>query len=724
MSNPAEQHRLCGMLAPCSIAVVGASESSGWSIYTHANLRQGGFSGPLYLINRQGGRIHGEEAVTSLRDLPGPVDLAVVLTGARSLPTIMSDAHAMGIKNLLIVAAGFAEVGEKGRELQEELVARAAGYDQLILGPNNLGYINAWADVYPWCMMMPWPLLRGGVSILSQSGALGVFLLNYCQTRSVGVSHLVSLGNEANVAVDEGIEYLVADDTTRVIALYIESIRNPERFLAACEQALEAGKPVVVYKAGRGERGARLAASHTGGLVGDDRVTDAVFRQSAIIRAESVEDWITTAGILDAYGVLPGRRVAVVTASGAMSGVISDIAYRVGLELPDFAEQTLDELREVLPEFATPQNPLDLTGYVVMDSTLTPRSQAIVARDPNVDVLVVHTWLPRVTDPQPGLVATHASISEIAASGIPVVPMSFFPEDQTAFSREYQAKAGLPFYVESFTLGLPALQHSIWWSERRRSIARRRDVDVDGDVGVIAPPVTCDDWSEHQAAQFLADVGLPVIPARLVGDLDSALEAAEELGYPVSLKISSPDILHKSDIGGVALHLSDADDVRAAFLAVTTAVGKAAPGARADGVLVSPMRAGGVELLIGVIRDETWGPTLAVALGGVWVEVLRDSSLRRLPLRPGDAVEMLGELKGRPLLQGARGGKPADLDRLGRVIETVGAVAVSLGDRLKALEINPLLVDGDHIEVLDAMILWSRYDAMNESLSRMKEHET
>ena len=307
----------------------------------------------------------------------------------------MADAAAAGVPNLVVIAAGFGEMGEEGHERERQLADLARSYDQLILGPNNLGFINAGDATMPWSQMMPWPLQAGGVGVMSQSGALGIFLLNYLQNRDVGISHLVTVGNEAMVTVAEGIDYLVEQESTRVIALYLESVRHPDVFLAAAQRAMKAGKPIVAYKAGRGALGAKVTAAHTGSLAGDDRVFDAVFRQYGIIRVDSIEDLVTTCGLLDAHGELPGERVAFVTGSGAMCGVIGDLSEAHGIELPDFAASTVAELREVgLPDFATAQNPLDTTGYVVIDTNLLPNSEAVVSRDPNIDMLVVNGSVP------------------------------------------------------------------------------------------------------------------------------------------------------------------------------------------------------------------------------------------------------------------------------------------------------------------------------------------
>jgi len=695
------------MLAPRGIAIVGASDNSGWSRYTYANLMQGGYPHAVHLVNRRGEPVHGQPTVTSLRDIGQPVDLAYVLTGPASLPSVMADGAAAGVRNLVVIAAGFGEMGEAGHERERQLAELARGNDQLILGPNNLGFINTADATMPWSQAMPWPMQSGGVGIMSQSGALGIFLLNYLQNRDVGISHLVTVGNEAMVTVAEGIDYLVEQEGTRVIALYLESVRHPEVFLAAAERAMQAGKPIVAYKAGRGALGAKVTAAHTGSLAGDDRVFDAVFRQHGIIRVDSIEDLVTTCGLLDAYGELPGTRVAFVTGSGAMCGVIGDSAEANGLELPEFADSTVEELRAVgLPEFATAQNPLDTTGYVVIDTNLLPNSEAVVSRDPNIDMLVVNGSVPATQEAATFMSRYFTRRVELSkVSPVPVISMEFLPSDQTPFSREFRRAEGAPYVVDSLTRGIPALAKAIWWSGLRRA-ARETAAAAAAGPAVAGVTGARGEWSERQVGELLAANGVPVIPQRLVTSASEAARAAGQTGFPVALKVSAPGLAHKTDVGGVVLGVGSAEAAARAYERIVTAVAAAAPGTPVEGVLVSPMRAEGVDLLVGIVRDNTWGLTLVVGLGGIWVEVLADSVVRALPVTPGEVREMLTELKSFPLLTGARGAEPVDLDELSRVIARIGAIAVALGDDVEELEINPLRAAGSGIEVLDALVRW------------------
>ncbi|MBO2463189.1 acetate--CoA ligase family protein [Actinomadura violacea] len=686
---------------PGSIALVGASEKSGWSLSTFGNLRAHGFAGPVHLVNPRGGLVHGQAAYPSLAELPGPVDLAYVMVPTRAVLPVLKEGAAAGVRNYVVLTAGFGEAGEDGARLEAEVVAFAREAGLTVLGPNGNGYINAAAGITPYGLPIPPPLLRGPVGVVLQSGALASSVLAFSQARNIGLSLLTSMGNESLVTVPDVIDYLVDDPATKVIALFLESVRDPDAFARAARRALAAGKPVVALKIGRSRLASRTARAHTGALVGDDAVVDAAFRRLGVIRVRSLEDLIVTAGLLASAGPLPGPRIGVVTPSGGASEIIADRAEDEGLDLPAFAPSTVEALAEILPPFATVQNPLDVTGYVLIDRTLLGRALDVVAADPGIDAVMLLTDLPRFVPPDPSVPMANfeAHARRIAASPRPVVVVGNTLTDVSEFGRSVQERTGFPHVVGGIEHGMHAIGAAVRWSaERERALARRptagERVAVDGASGV---------WAEHRAAALLAGAGLPVVPSELVGGEDAAVAAADRFGYPVVLKAAADGLAHKSDIGGVRLGLTGPDAVRAAYREVMAALA----GHDGAGALVQPQRSGGVELLAGIVRDPAWGLTLAVGLGGVWVEVLRDSALRLLPVDARDVREALGELRGAALLDGARGTKPADLDAVAGVVARVAALAASLGDRLESLEINPLRVDGSDVEILDALVTWT-----------------
>jgi acyl-CoA synthetase (NDP forming) len=697
--------RMRGLFEPRSIALVGASDNSVRSHATLDNLARGGFAGEVYLVNPRRDTAHGRKTYPSLTSLPETVDLAYLIVGRDSVPTVMADAAEAGIVNLATISAGFAEAGPEGAQRQEQLTRFAYEHGQLVFGPNNLGFVNAAHDVMAFSTRLVWPFPKGGVAIVSQSGAMCRYALDYFVARDIGVSCMMTTGNEAVINVANAMEYLVDDPATRVIALYLESIRQPDEFRRAATRAFEMGKPVVACKIGHSALGARAAAAHTGGLVGDDAVIDAAFAQLGVIRVDSMEDLIVTAGTLESYGVLRGNRVGFVTSSGALTAVISDIAQRDGIQLVDFSPETVEDLRAILPPFATAQNPLDVTGQSAADFDLTNRAEEIVAQDPNLDVVVLLAP-PPVSEEE--LNPTREAILRRTAETVKkaraqVVVSAYLMADYGEFTHRFRTELGFPMPLPGIEKGLPALARALKWSERFRTSAHPGAVPPIPAPVVAAASADGSGWSEQRAREHLAAAGVPVVPGELVATPDEAAAAAARLGYPVVLKAVAASLLHKSDIGAVVLNIADEDALRGAYCQVTEA---AAGVPDLDGVLVCPMRTGGIEMIVGVVRDPSWGPVLAVGLGGVWAEVMRDVARRLLPVDAAEITRMLHELKAISLLRGARGQEPADLERLAEVISRIGAAALSLGDRLDALEVNPLRVSGHEVEALDALVTW------------------
>ncbi|XVQ84043.1 acetate--CoA ligase family protein [Microbispora siamensis] len=694
---------------PRSIALVGATDKSGWSISTLTNLRTHGFRGPVHLVNPRGGVVHGEQAHRSLSDIPGQVDLAYVMVPTTAVLPVLREGAKLGIRHYVILTAGFGETGPEGAALEAEIVDFARENDLTVLGPNGNGFINAAADVTPYGLPIPSPLLRGSVGVVLQSGALASSVLGFAQARNVGISLLTSMGNESLVTVTDVIDYLVDDPATKAIALFLESVRDPAAFSRAARRALLAGKPIVALKIGRSRLASRTAQAHTGALVGDDNVIDAAFRQLGVVRVRSLEDLIITAGLLAEVGPLPGPRIGVVTPSGGASEIIADRAEDEGLELPAFGPDTVARLREIVPAFGTVQNPLDVTGYVLIDRTLLGRALEAVTADPGVDAVMLLSDLPRVAPPDPAPVHAmfSASAKRIAEAPMPVVVVSNVLTDVTEFGRDVQREAGFPYVAGGIEHGMHAIGAAVRWSQAYRAAVEAAKGAVPAKAVASAPAVETGTgvWAEHRAAALLSSAGLPVVPGELVYDEESAVAAAVGFGYPVVLKVAAEGLGHKSDVGGVRLGLSDARDVERAYREVVAAAA-AVPGAGRVGALVQPQRGGGVELLVGVVRDPAWGLTLAVGLGGIWVEALRDTALRVLPVDAAEVRRALGELRGTALLRGARGTEPADLDAVAEVVARVAAFAQSLGDDLESLEINPLLVRGSHVEALDALITW------------------
>jgi acyl-CoA synthetase (NDP forming) len=689
------------LLSPKSVALVGASDKSGWSTESFANFERLGFRGSVHLVNRNGGVVHGRPAFTSCTEIGEPVDLAIMLVGAAALPVALADAAAAGIRSAVVLAAGFGETGPGGVEAQRELVELCRELDVTCVGPNCLGFLNVVDRTPAWSGQMPMPLDAGGVAVVSQSGATAHTIASFAGVQNIGLSHVISTGNEAMLDTIDMAAAVLEDDRVRALAMFLESIRDVERFRRLTERAAGLEKPIVMMKVGTSALAAEIALTHTGALVGDDRLVDAALRQFGVVRVHSLEQLAITAGLLARTGPLPPGGLGVVSISGGACDIIADRAELAGVPLEPLAETTQARLSEVLASYGTIRNPLDITGAASENPQIFADALVALADDPSVALLAaVHVL------PNEARAARFRPRLEVIAGGLRAAGNRGVLVDQTfgeigPFTAGVLAEIGVPHAMTGLRDAVDAIGSAMRWSawlRRKRTVALVEDeLEVNG-RGVA--------WSEARALRLLGEHGLPVVPWRLVRTRDEAVAAARELGHPVVLKVVSAEILHKSDIGGVALNLRTDNEVSEAFERVTDA-GAGVEGATVEGALVAPMRSGGVELIVGVVRDAQWGPTLAVGFGGVWVHVADDTSLRLLPVGEADVREMLNELRGRALLEGVRGSVPADIDRLVQTIVEFARLAERLRPELASIEINPLRVDGATIEALDAVVVWS-----------------
>ncbi|HXB47673.1 MAG TPA: acetate--CoA ligase family protein [Streptosporangiaceae bacterium] len=696
--------RLTEFFAPRSIAMVGASETSGWSRFIVAASSAVGYQGPLLPVHPRHDKVFGRAAVRTLRDLSQPADLAFILAPTEAVATVIEDAAAAGVRNVVVLASGYREAGTGGKELEDELVAAAAGHGIVLLGPNTLGFLNTGAKAAPFALTVPLPLTPGPVGIALQSGALSSALLAFARSQAIGVSTVASLGNEAMITTADVLDYLVADEQTKVICMFLEEIGDPAGFSAAAQRADEAGKPIVAMKVGASQAGQQAALAHTGAVAGDDAVVDAAMRQLNIIRVTSIEDLLTTAALLGYQRWPRGRRMGVLTASGGACDIIADRASAEGIEIPPFGASTTEAIAAHLPSFANARNPLDVTGYVLANARTSPLTAIDYAldaavNDPGLDFAVFTGFtVPEVRPPDEAaanLLENRVNwlAERVRSSPIPVLPMGMTCTDVAGYPRELLGGHGI-HVIGGMELGIQAIGHALRWQDGR------------GDVRLLparlpAPAGTASAWAEADARDLLVAAGIPVVPGRVARSADEAAQIARELGTAVALKISSAHVTHKSDIGAVLLNLSGDAAVRAGYEQIVAAAKDHQGG---NDVLVTSMRTSGTEVLAGVTMDAGFGPVLAVGLGGIWVELLGDSSLRILPADEAEVRRMLGELRALPVLQGARGGVPADLDVLARVIARIGELAGSLSG-MQALEVNPLWVCGDRVEALDVLVV-------------------
>ena len=692
---------VAALLAPRSIAIVGASEKSRWSQALVANLEHGGYGGALHLVNRRGGLVHGREALTGCAGLAGRLDLGIVLVPAAAILEAVEDLGRAGARAALILTSGFAETGPAGAALQAALTRCAREHRMRLLGPNSLGFVNFSGQVHAWTTPLRAPSKSSGVAIVSQSGATAFFLAELAYQQDVGVSCVVGTGNEADLEASAFVEHLADDPHTRAIALFIETVRDPARFLAACARASRAGKPIVVLKVGASEATVKSAAAHTGALVGDDRVFDGICVQANLIRVRSIEELLATADLGARTGVLRDGGLAILSNSGGICEIAADTAEARGIAVPALSEQVLAGLRDALPGFGTPHNPLDLTGGVE-PARCADAVRLMAGQDGIAAVLCIWYAIPNGVDEESERLADlhghlSSALNEVAVPGILA---SYTHTHQSAHARAIVRKTGAPYCAFGLDRTISAFAGMFRWSTRQRRLAARTCEAIAATRTEERPA------SEFAALKYLAGEGVPVVPVTLATDAAAAVAAARALGAPAVLKIASPDIAHKSDIGAVLLNVDGDAAVAASYDRIIEAARLQAPDARIDGVLVAPMRERGIELIVGVARDPQWGQVLAVGLGGVWVETLKDVALRVLPVDGGEIRAMLGELRGAKLLAGQRGVPAADIDALASAILGIALAAQRCGPDLAAMDVNPLWVRGSQVEALDALFVF------------------
>jgi acyl-CoA synthetase (NDP forming) len=693
-----EAPSLAHLLTPRSIALVGVSESSRWSRSIVDNLALQGFPGPVYMINPRHATQFGRPSYPSLREVPGEVDLAYVMVPTAAALEVAADCVAKGVRAVVMLTSGFAEVGPQGAALQQRLTALLAEHGVALCGPNCLGFVNANANVAAYALAMAEPARPGRTGVVLQSGALLLPLLRAFQKRELGLATLISSGNEAMFDATDFLAHMVEDPAVGVLGGLLEGIRRPAAFARVCDRALELGKPVVVLKLGRSEVGRRVAVAHTGALAGASRFADALFRRHGVVQVRTLEDFVETLGLLASYGPPPGERVAVVASSGGVCGIASDLGSDLGLTFPEFDAATIARLRGVLPAFASPQNPLDVTGYVVIQPDLATRATEAVMEDPGVDATLLVTYPPeRSSGDAAADDRRMAALADLVRGrGRYVALTATQAADLTPYGRELARRHNL-FFLGGVSAALRAVAAS---QDFVRARGRRREARPPRPLQLALPGAGPLD--EVESKRLLAAAGIALPREGLADSAEQAAAVAREIGYPVVLKVVSPDLPHKTEAGVIALGVGDEAELRAAYDRIVRNAG----GARVVGVLVAEEAHDGIELLAGVQVDPVFGPGVVVGLGGIYAEIWRDTALRLAPLDEADAWAMVRELRCYPILAGARGRAPYDLAALTRTLLALSDLAVALGPRLRAVDVNPLLlrIEGRGAVALDALV--------------------
>lgn len=690
---------------PQSIVIVGASERSAWARQLYANLQAWKFDGRIHCVNPRGSQFLGQQSHGACALIGESVDLAFILVPIEHIPSALEDVAQAGIRHAIVLTSGFAEAGIEGADHQRNLVELADRLHIRLMGPNTLGFINYNAGVPCWPVHMK-TAQGGAVAVISQSGAMGGYITKFAQQQGIGVGFLAATGNEAAMGLHDVLDVVTRDPKIGVIALFAEAIRDVPAFSAAARHAADHRKPIVVLKVGRSELTARSAQAHTGALVGDDKVFDAACKELGLIRVDSLEELVETAGLLASTGPLRKGGLAAISVSGGAAEIIADDCAHEGVVLPPFSAATEARLRDgVIPSFGAVHNPLDITGAAITNPSLFAAGVSALANDPGTSVLACLLEVPSVPDDNPNAMSALREIGgALRGAKVPGVIINVVGKPLGREVQAFLVEHGVPHVAGSIGLAVKALHHAeVWsrWLERRAQTPSLQPESGRAESAGTAHPIT-----EQAALSHLASFGVPVVQARLATSPEQAATLAQSFGEAVALKIASPDIAHKSDVGGVLLNLNGPEAVADGFQRIMTSVGEHAPAAHIDGVLVVPMRKGGVEILAGIQRDPQWGWVLAVGMGGVLVEVLKDVSLRLLPVTRNTVREMLQELRGAALLKGFRGTAPVDIDALASTIVGISEAALALGDDLEAFEVNPIYAGATQAEALDALAVW------------------
>ncbi|HJU20144.1 MAG TPA: acetate--CoA ligase family protein [Stellaceae bacterium] len=695
-----EPHPLAPLLSPRSVAIFGASNDPGRiSGRPLRYYKEAGYQGALYPINPNRAVVQGVPAYPDLESVPGPVEFALIAVPAAHALSALEAAAKKGVRAAVMFTAGFAETGAAGRELQERAAAIARAGGLRLCGPNCLGLFNLRLGHTPTfgSYLEAGPERPGPLGMITQSGAFGTHLLALARRRGIGVGIWVSTGNEADIQVADGISFLADDPETAAIACYMEAIKDRDRFAAAVTRARASGKPVIAIKVGGSAIGAAAAASHTASLAGSDAIYDAAFRQWGVERARTPEDLVEIAYACTRGRLPRTRRLAVVTISGGAGVLMADAAERFGVDLAPLSPAAQAEVTSWVP-FAAARNPVDLTAQPINEPALLEQAFDLLLGREGFPAIIAYLL---ALAESPKLGETVHALLAAAARRYPdrYIALSVIAREE--IRRRYE-EAGIALFEDPWR-AVEAVAAAMRCAER---LAEPAAVPPPVPQGV--PPLPQRAIGEYEAKRVLAMAGVPVLDERLARSPEEAEAAAAALGERLALKIVSPDVTHKTEIGGVLLDVPRAE-AGAAYRKLVAAVAEQAPKARCDGVLIAPMIADGIETIIGVQGDPVFGPVVMFGLGGVFVEVLRDVTFRLAPFGIEEARRMIGEIRGRALLEGARGRPKSDVDALALALSRLSVFAAAQAGRFSSIEINPLLVrpQGHGVAALDALILTS-----------------
>jgi len=707
------------LFKPKSVALIGASDNPlKWGNWMSRHLIESGYKGDIYLVSTRGGVVCGRQAYKSILDVENPVDIAIIGIPARFVPNAVEDCVRKGVKAIIIITAGFGETGEEGKRIEKELLEVAHKGGSRIVGPNCMGVYNSAIALNT----SAFELSPGFLTFLTQSGNFAMDVNYNVRQRKLGYSKWVSFGNQIDIRSYEYLDYVKYDPDTKVILLYIEglyvdSVKDGREFLRVAKKAAK-NKPLVAIKIGTSTAGVRSAISHTGSLAGSNEVYDAALKQAGIIRVTNSSELLDIGEALAKCPLPKGNKVAILTDGGGHGTMGCDAAEKYGLEVPVLSKETQEKLREFLPPQASTKNPVDFAGGAEADLWNFVRCSETLLQDKGIDALViVGQYGGYGIDLAPEFFELEEKVSValtelIKKYGKPVINHTMYQPSKPK-SLQILSEGGIPVYpvVETAMACMRALVKYKSYRDRLKEEEKEEPIAlpidrVDRVKSIIAGVKNASraNLVETEAREILKAYGLPVSDFKLAKSKEEAVEIAKEIGYPISMKIVSPDITHKTDAGGVKLNIENKDEVVSAFNEIIHNAKVYNSEAEIHGVIITPMERKGVETIVGMTTDPTFGPTVMFGLGGIFVEVLKDVSFRVAPLTRKDAYEMIRQIKGFPILKGVRRQKPADIDALVDVIMGVSAL-VTENPEIKELDLNPVLAFENGASVVDARII-------------------
>jgi acetyl coenzyme A synthetase (ADP forming)-like protein len=699
------------IVRPTSVAIIGASNrngSVGNAVMT--NILSGGFTGKLYPINPSSETILGLKCYKNILDIDLHIDLAVIVTPNNIVPQIIEECGRKGVKAAVIISAGFKETGEQGKILEDKIKRIATEYDIKLIGPNCIGFINTDPKISLNASFTKGMPKSGNIALISQSGAICVAMLEYAKMRNMGFSKVVSLGNKADLNENDFLAMLANDDSTKVILMYIEDLVDGRKFIETASHItgeLEKRKPILALKVGESSIGARSIASHTGALAGSQEAYKAIFAQSGVLKMETLEELFDYA-IAFAYQPIPrGDGTVVVSNAGGPAIIFADAATKYNLKLSRLSEKTIKELEKVLPKTASLINPIDIIGDA--DHTRYENALRVVLGDSNVDSCVVIST-PQMMLNMESLADVMIKINKEFKEKTILSCIMAISGIENALAKLDENKIPQYSFPESSARSIVAMQEYRSWIARPRTRIKQFKVSKE-EVRTLFAKVKKKGRNyidEVEAMQVVKSYGFQIPTYKIATNEDDCVILSEQIGFPVVLKIASPDIVHKTDIGGVELNLKNAQEVRDAFQKIMQNVRQAKADAKIVGISVEEFVRGGKEVIIGMKRDPQFGPLLMFGLGGIYVEIFRDISFRLAPIKELGAHNMIESTKVNKLLRGARGERPSDIDSIIECIERLSQLVTDFSE-IQEIDINPLLVfeQGKGCKVIDARIVIS-----------------